>query len=96
MIAKASVMDLRLLKFIIIGINNVFNYIITICRIKIQNLPQICIPTIAILAFTVLMVFAIIPYGLKMGWKSVLAGNRLDAIRSIINQRDFVTVFLHS
>ena len=66
---------------------------ISICRIKIQNLPQICIPTIAILAFTVLMVFAIIPYGLKMGWKSVLVGNRLDAIRSIINQRDFVTVF---
>ena len=66
--------------------------LISICRVKIQNLPQICIPTIAILAFTVLMVVAIIPYGLKMGWKSVLAGNRLDAIRSISNQTDFVLV----
>ena len=42
---------------------------------------QILFPTIAILAFTILMIVAIIPYGLKMGWKSVLAGNRLDALR---------------
>ena len=68
-----------------LSLHNLYIIYISICRVKIQNLPQICIPTIAILAFTVLMVVAIIPYGLKMGWKSVLAGNRLDAIRSIIN-----------
>lgn len=42
---------------------------------------KICVPTIAILAFTVFLIVAIIPYGLKTGWKRVLAGNRLDALR---------------